>query len=951
MHFVKARCPCSAAIAEIYGKSGKTAQQYLTQLRSILMEMVRCWTYVNRFSGHPDVTDSNMFRVNRGIIAKKSESQEINMFRFTVAPSRSFLVPLAVALGVVLASVLPVHAGNGTFESGAFNYCVSVRFNATPAELNQIRTAFQNGSDVLLDATDGQHRFGQITIVNDSGASQSAEYWVNSRAGRAYATYGQYGIRGEHVNLYFDSNFQASRGADGDAYTIAHEHSHHAYGVADEYSGPAGDAEDAPTPETATLNYSLMDNYFTRGGRSGGGTVYTLNEFCIDSNHDPDGDTWQEDMYGESVWEMVAGQTRFPVIAPSGLPVDAPPASQAVTFVDGFGGLRAMLLLDRSGSMDLNQRLDFAKLGANQFVDLMQDGDGIGVASFESSSAVNFALATVTGAVRTSAKSAIGSLSANGQTNIGGGLLTALGQLTAQSNRSCNEVIILLSDGDHNTGTPPSAVIPALNSEGITVLTIGLGSGISTSGQAALQAIASQTGGRFYRAASAADLTNVFVQLAAETSGSGLLALAPEAVASNEVLEHDVLVEPGVESAVFAVTQDLALDDISLSLRTPSGAIITTADASDPDIKVLTSSNSTVFEISAPEAGVWQLIVSAGTVTNGQIDFLAYARHDGVQLNVSVADDVVEFPEEVAISARPLYEGEAVVGAAVQGSVKRPDGSEVPIMLKDDGQGADRIAGDGIYAATFSQYNDNGTYVFDLTANASGASTYSGESLFISAGDPSSAQQVPNFVRIANATAVVSGISESPRPDLVVQDLTATGSNLQVTIRNQGTAAVPADQGFWVDLYVDPSVVPTQPNQIWNFLADEGLVWGVDGDVLPMEPSEVITLTIGDALYWPDLSKFSGALPPGTPIYVQVDSANTNTTYGGVLESHEAAGAAYNNVAGPIPAVAAAAYQTFYLPLLTTEGTTGAAEVSGPAAEPEPEIHMLPSRVEAGMEN
>ena len=180
-----------------------------------------------------------------------------------------------------------------------------------------------------------------------------------------------------------------------------------------------------------------------------------------------------------------------------------------------------------------------------------------------------------------------------------------------------------------------------------------------------------------------------------------------------------------------------------------------------------------------------------------------------------------------------------------------------------------------------------------------------------------------------------------PRPDLVIQEIVASGSNVRVTILNQGPAAVPAEQGFWVDLYIDPSALPTQPNQIWNFLSDEGLVWGVDGDVLPMEPGEVITLTLGDALYWPDLSKFSGTLPAGTPIYVQVDSANTDSTYGGILESDEALGQVYNNVAGPIPAVVATTQETIHLPLLNTQGTGTAATLT----EDTPQ-HTLPSRTQ-----
>ena len=105
-------------------------------------------------------------------------------------------------------------AGNGRFKAGVYNFCVSVRFHANAAELAQIRTAFQNASQIFADATDGQQRFGTVTIVNDSGASQSADYWVNPGAGRAFATIGQYGVRGQHVNLFFDSNFQALNTAD-----------------------------------------------------------------------------------------------------------------------------------------------------------------------------------------------------------------------------------------------------------------------------------------------------------------------------------------------------------------------------------------------------------------------------------------------------------------------------------------------------------------------------------------------------------------------------------------------------------------------------------------------------------------------------------------------------------------------------------------------------------------
>ena len=46
-------------------------------------------------------------------------------------------------------------------------------------------------------------------------------------------------------------------------------------------------------------------------------------------------------------------------------------------------------------------------------------------------------------------------------------------------------------------------------------------------------------------------------------------------------------------------------------------------------------------------------------------------------------------------------------------------------------------------------------------------------------------------------------------------------------------------------------------------------------------------------------SSFTSTIASGTKIYVQVDSANSDTTYGAILETHEQSGQPYNNIRGP----------------------------------------------------
>jgi len=135
-------------------------------------------------------------------------------------------------------------------------------------------------------------------------------------------------------------------------------------------------------------------------------------------------------------------------------------------------------------------------------------------------------------------------------------------------------------------------------------------------------------------------------------------------------------------------------------------------------------------------------------------------------------------------------------------------------------------------------------------------------------------------------------------PDLVITAVSASSDLIEVTIENQGTAATA--NGFWVDFYINPSTPPSGPNQLWYDLADEGLAWGVTELLSPGESLTLVYSTDPNApnLYFaPDESLYNGSLPTGTLVYVQVDSARENVTYGGILETHEILGGPYNNIA------------------------------------------------------
>lgn len=131
-------------------------------------------------------------------------------------------------------------------------------------------------------------------------------------------------------------------------------------------------------------------------------------------------------------------------------------------------------------------------------------------------------------------------------------------------------------------------------------------------------------------------------------------------------------------------------------------------------------------------------------------------------------------------------------------------------------------------------------------------------------------------------------------PDLAVTAIEIDLTGIRVTITNNGSGTT--TYPYWVDLYIRPKPAPARPNDVWNDGRSRyGAVWHLDA---PLRPGESLTLRVGDANYRPALSRLPGSLAAGTPVYAQVDSANTETTFGGVHEIHETIGSglAYDNV-------------------------------------------------------
>lgn len=185
-----------------------------------------------------------------------------------------------------------------------------------------------------------------------------------------------------------------------------------------------------------------------------------------------------------------------------------------------------VLVLDRSGSMTGSPLADM-KLGAKTFIDIIDEatdsskdgqigsGSQMGVVSFSNTAVADTQLTTSVDVLKT----AVDGLTAGGNTNHADAFNKAM-QLFDPTSANA-KVIVIFTDGNTTTGAPPSPVAAAARAQGITIYCIGLigsdGLDISALNDWATDPDSSHVA----VTPDAADLEELFAELAANISKPG----------------------------------------------------------------------------------------------------------------------------------------------------------------------------------------------------------------------------------------------------------------------------------------------------------------------------------------------------------------------------------------------------------------------------------------------
>lgn len=198
-----------------------------------------------------------------------------------------------------------------------------------------------------------------------------------------------------------------------------------------------------------------------------------------------------------------------------------------------------VLILDRSGSMTGAPLADM-KLGAKTFIDILDEatdsakdgqigsGSRIGIVSFAATATANTQLITSTDEL----KGAVDSLKAGGNTNHADAFTKAVQLFDPASSNA--KVIVMFTDGNTTTGAPPAPVAAAARAQGITIYCIGL---IGTDGLDvnALNNWATDPDASHVAVTpDAADLEELFAELAANISKPGATGIVIDEVVSSD---------------------------------------------------------------------------------------------------------------------------------------------------------------------------------------------------------------------------------------------------------------------------------------------------------------------------------------------------------------------------------------------------------------------------------
>lgn len=622
-------------------------------------------------------------------------------------------------LACALLSAAPAGAGEGAIEDGHLDLLVYFAYDEP--DVTSWEPVFTEYSKRLSNATEGGLQLGTVSFTKCEDLRDRADVWILNDFSGARAHLRGLGVTGRHMTIsqIHKNTTSPVLGQFG----LVHETGHYVWGVYDEYKGFVGN-----TPASDPDHYCVDESGSVSCVMDGGTTITPNNmrrEFCTRGGTDfpvtghfrgsTNGMGFavrndQEYYLGRSCWEQIAASGVGGLAHPLEELDSSFPAHQDVVFDTSRlnGTLAVALVLDKSGSMSAEEKLEQMIVGAQMVVGLLEEGDFLTIVAFDDRASVLMPATLVNDAVKDAALAIVAEVEAEGGTAIGRGVLSATEQL--DSVFGCREILIVISDG---VSLPPAAnhasVLAAVAAQNGIAYGIALG---AFPDDGALAALSSATGGTFFKSPTADQLTGVLDSVIAQAGGGIPITeetgIAPALGSVEETFDVNAFASGVRVSLAHGATAEL-----ELVLTDPIGQTFALGEL-PPQVSSYASAVQTTISVPAPEVGTWTATISELGGADVVYDFLAYLEAGTLDVTAR-SPDAVPWPEPLRVEVQ-VVAGVPAGGARVSGTVERPDGSHAAVSFFDDGQDVhgDEKADDGVYSLLFAAYAGSGAYRFDI---------------------------------------------------------------------------------------------------------------------------------------------------------------------------------------------------------------------------------------------
>ncbi|XP_077994547.1 calcium-activated chloride channel regulator 1-like [Glandiceps talaboti] len=414
----------------------------------------------------------------------------------------------------------------------------------------------------------------------------------------------------------------------------------------------------------------------------------------------------------KSVWEVMREGEDFANNA-------NPPNQQIASTVPEFRIVRVMpkrtvLVLDVSGSMDSNNRIQILGQAVLNYLQIVDNGEFVAMVTFSSTATILSSLVEISDTSRAELIDLIPT-TASGSTSIGAGILKGIEILEENGANPAGGVLVVVTDGEENTAPYISDTSTEVQNKNVKCVSVGVGVDSSS----IMDELAMLTGGAVY--------------FHSEEAGNGLNEAFTAISQKDKSIEHQDLSLYSGEVAVVASsskTVQVVIDSsigketrfsfaylgstaIEVKVTSPNGGVIANGDSQymlDTTFQVVTIRISGIAQ-----TGTWSAeITNPDSFDQGvKVSITSKASDPNIKPIATKAfwsNGDVTPPEKISLHVAVSQGYSPVLNALVSAFIDRPTGGSYALTPRDDGSGADITQNDGIYSSYFINFEGSGKY-------------------------------------------------------------------------------------------------------------------------------------------------------------------------------------------------------------------------------------------------